>query len=151
MIAHKAYFDGSHRESLSGCGFLIKLQNDVLFEYVKHEALPTPHVTEMRALYYLLCGIKQLLEPGNKVKIYGDAKSVIEQIKGEVKVTKKYEEITNTVIELYNELTDDYKISLNWIPKKKNSEAHKIARRKQTNQVRLQNNANTFADFDIAS
>lgn len=87
----KLFFDGSHTNSGSGSGFVIKRDNNVLVE--EAVTLPSPkgrnatsNVAEYAGLIAGIFRATELLMPGEPLEILGDSQLVIRQVLGEYKV-----------------------------------------------------------------
>jgi len=109
---------------MSGCAFCVIVNNGIIHTNTYRERLQTPHQAETQALYILLCYIKDQITPGSTIEVYGDDKTLIDKILHYT--NPKY---TNMEIRLfYEDLKEQYSISLAHISRKKNKIAHSLSR-----------------------
>jgi len=123
MSSYKCFFDGSHRSHISGIAFCIIVDDQVVHSKVHHKKLPSSYHAEMHAFNMLLRYIRQFLEPGSTVEVYGDHKGLVD-----VMQTEKQLVSFNKTKQLYITLKNKYNITLQHIPRRENRIAHELAR-----------------------
>jgi ribonuclease HI len=131
LADYECYFDASHREEmagLSGCAFCVKTDGRVLYTHVHHGIFPTSHLAEMHALFLLLQYIRQKIEPGKTVAVFGDADGVIQAVKRMRRKSK------SSIKRLYHAMQQDYALTLEHIPRAQNKIAHNLSRLPVTEQ-----------------
>jgi len=108
---------------MSGYAFCIIVDGLVVHSKVHHKRLPSSYHAEMHAFNMLLRFIRQYLNPGSLIEIYGDHKGLIDMMHSE-KQLKNF----NKTKELFIKLKSMFTLSLQHIPKKENKIAHKLSR-----------------------
>ena len=124
--AYKCYFDASFTPTMSSCAFAVKRAGKILYSHACCEVLATSQIAEQTALNLLLQYIQENLEPGSTVRIYGDCQSAIDALNAKKKGGAR-DEMLET---LYKLRGAGYTISLQYIPRRKNRTAHKLAKDK---------------------
>ncbi|XP_074351325.1 uncharacterized protein LOC141690419 [Apium graveolens] len=100
------YFDGASKINLSGAGLLLQSPDGFLIEYaMKLDFSTTNYEDEYEALIAGL-GLSGTLSVKN-LKVYGDSKLVVSQVKGEFEardeIMEKYVCLVRSVITQFNE------------------------------------------------
>lgn len=124
-MRHKAWFDGSNKPycKKSSIGGLIYSETGIkIYEFSKktrfHNCI---NIVEYKALIHLL---HYLIDNKiNNVTIYGDCLSVIDQINGNCKVSKKHKKLYRYVKFLKKKIKN---CKLEWIPRDQNKEANDL-------------------------
>ena len=122
MSSYVCYFDASVKGKKSSCAYYIQYDGVCYDEGVFSSDYTNPDMAEANALFHLLEYLEQNIVIGSVVKIFGDAKSVIDRINSGIK--EKYAEI----VELYEKLRQMFTISIFFISRQFNKIAHALAR-----------------------
>jgi len=118
------YFDGCSKGNpgQSGCGAIIKLNNEPIWSSSEYLSITTNNVAEYKGL---ILGLKQCSKLKYlKIIVKGDSSLVIYQMTGKYKVKAPH------LIPLYNEakeLIKDMDVTFLYIPREENKEADYLA------------------------
>jgi len=108
---------------MSGYAFCIIVDGQVTHSKVHHKRLPSSYHAEMHAFNMLLRYIRQYIEPGSAIEIFGDHKGLIDSMQSEKKIIN-----FNKTKELFISLKSKFSLTLQHISRKENRIAHKLAR-----------------------
>ena len=124
MAIYQCYFDASCTPDISRCAYYVMADGQIIHTHVQEKKIRTSHKAEKHALYLLLQYIQQNIEQGVKIEIYGDAKSVIEDM-GRKGIRSK----RNKAGKLFDIIEPHYELIPHHIPRKQNRIAHKLSRK----------------------
>ena len=124
MATYNCFFDASYTPIRKRGAFHIENGNDIIKQSVVKLSANTPDMAEAEALHKLLDHIKVNIKPGSRVQIYGDALFIIQSILRGDKCSKRYKNVKDK----YELLCKYYDLSIDFIPGKKNKNAHKLAK-----------------------
>jgi len=123
MSSYDCYFDGSYKPEISGCAFILEVDGEIVYSQVSPAQLNSSHRAERRALHLLLQYIGESISPGNTIRIFGDAKWMIDVVNHETPGSKGHKTRA-----LLHKLRQNHDISLAYIPRRDNRVAHRLAR-----------------------
>jgi len=102
----------------------VTVDGKIIYSDTNCGRLQTPHQAETMALFMLLNYIKDFIEHGSKVEVFGDDKTLIDKVV--CSGNKKFENLEIRL--LYEVLKPNYSLSLTHIPGKENKTAHNLSR-----------------------
>jgi len=123
LNSYDCYFDGSHKPEISGCAFIIEADGEIVYSQVSPAQLKSSHRAERLALHLLLQYIGESISLGSTIRIFGDAKWMIDVINHETSGSKGHKTRA-----LLHKLRQNHDISLAYIPRRDNRVAHRLAR-----------------------
>ena len=88
MNSYDCYFDGSHKPEISGCAFIIEVDGEIVYSQVSPAQLKSSHRAERLALHLLLQYIGESISLGSTIRIFGDAKWMIDVVNHETSGSK---------------------------------------------------------------
>jgi len=124
MTTYECFFDASHTNERTRCAFFVRHENGHIAgkQVIEtKERAKDSNEAESHALLLLLNWIKQKIEVGSKIIIYGDALNVVK----DVNRWKKYRRI-------FKKIQRDYDVTLKHIPRSKNDLADRLSKGKKT-------------------
>ena len=125
MVKYNCYFDASHSPIITRGAFHISQNDNLIKQCIAKLNANTPDMAEVQALHKLLDFIKQNIKLGSTICIYGDCQSIILAIRRGSKGSKRYKNIRDK----FNRLSEDYNLSIEFVPRKKNKHAHDLAKK----------------------
>jgi ribonuclease HI len=126
----KLYFDGSHTDISSGCGFVLIRNNMTILEASNTISKQnTSNVAEYVAFIEGVSCAARTLDPKEPLEIFGDSQLIINQVLGKYKVKaehlKKFCELAKKRVEALKQ--DGHRVTITWIGREHNKQADKLA------------------------
>jgi len=121
---YECYFDGSYTPLISGFAYFVKENGKIIHSNTYREKLQSSQHAETKALFMLLNYIRDNIEEGSKVEIYGDDKHLIDRMS--IYTVENYLYYETRL--LYDTIEPNYKLSLTHIPGKRNKIAHNLTK-----------------------
>jgi GNAT superfamily N-acetyltransferase/ribonuclease HI len=123
MATYECFFDASHTHERTRCAFFVCHENGHITgkQVVETKKVAKNSIeAESQALLLLLNWIKQKIQVGSKINIYGDALGVVK----DVNRRKKYKRI-------FKIIQRDYDVTLKYIPRSRNDLADRLSKGKK--------------------
>jgi len=122
----ECYFDASFSKKKSKGAFYIVNKGTLIKMSVRNINCISSDMAEAEILHGLLEYISQQIPQRSVVSIYGDAKTVIDGATGRCPKSKRY----NKLYKKYKALSEQYRLSIEYIPREQNKLADQLSKNK---------------------